>query len=231
MHFFSFFDVLLSAPSATGMTLMLLMFLVLLISLFSFWYLPIFSFSFLLTLMSPGIAISIMHNFSRSIHYSNIWFPCLDLYHIGLNIPQNLHLFIFNNIFWNMFIPFFTSFQVAFPTQFPRNYSCNIIVPSLALLLCQLFTFAHNMSYCFTFLVTHSTKWWFGLFIYLVFHIVCSNCLFLRSTQHGFFQLSSQLFSASSMLLFRLLFLAFLLQTAHAFFCFSIDPFPSSNSV
>ena len=111
-----------------------------------------------------------------------------------------------------MFIPFFTSFQVAFPTQFPRNYSCNIIVPSLALLLCQLFTFAHNMSYCFTFLVTHSTKWWFGLFIYLVFHIVCSNCL-LRSTQHGFFQLSSQLFSASSMLLFHLLFLAFLLQT------------------
>ena len=85
-----------------------------------------------------------------------------------------------------MFISFFTSFQVLFPTQFPMNYSCNIIVPSLVLLLCQLFTFAHNMRYCFTFLVTHSTKWWLGCFIYIVFHIVCSNCLFLRDAQYSF---------------------------------------------
>ena len=49
MHFFSFFDVLPSAPTATGMTLMLLMFHILLISLFRFWYLSIFSFSFSLT--------------------------------------------------------------------------------------------------------------------------------------------------------------------------------------
>ena len=60
MELFSFFDVLHSVLTATGMTLMLLMFHILLISLFSFWYLSIFSFSFLLTLMSPGIAISIM---------------------------------------------------------------------------------------------------------------------------------------------------------------------------
>ena len=59
-------------------------------------------------------------------------------------------------------------------------HSCNIIVSSLVLLLFQLSTFTHNMRYRFTFLVTHSTK---CCFIYLVFHIVCSNCLLLRSTQ------------------------------------------------
>ena len=60
MHFFSFFDVLPSAPTTTGMTVMLLMFHILLISLFSSWYLLIFSFPFSLTLMSPGIALSII---------------------------------------------------------------------------------------------------------------------------------------------------------------------------
>ena len=60
MQFFSFFDVLLSAPTTIRMTSMLLMFHFLLISLFSFWYLLIFSFSFSLTLMSQGKAISIM---------------------------------------------------------------------------------------------------------------------------------------------------------------------------
>ena len=110
------------------------------------------------------------------------------------NIPQSLHFFILNKTFWRMFIPFFTSFQVVFPLKFLMNYSCNIIVPSLVLLLCQLFTFAHKMRYCFTFLVTRSTKWWLGYFIYLEFHIVCSNCLFLRGTKYGFrfnFQVSS----------------------------------------
>ena len=60
MHFFSFLDVLSRAPTTTGMSLMLLMFHTLLISLFSSWYLSIFSFSFSLTLMSTGTAISIM---------------------------------------------------------------------------------------------------------------------------------------------------------------------------
>ena len=46
------------------------------------------------------------------------------------------------------------------------------------------------------------------------------------------FQLSTQLFSGSSMFLFHPLFLAFLLQTVHTFFCFSIVPsFPSSKFV
>ena len=62
---------------------------------------------------------------------------------------------IFNNTFWSMFIPFFACFQFVFLTQFLVNYSCNI-VPSLVLLLCQLFLFAHNMRYCLTFLVTQT---------------------------------------------------------------------------
>ena len=60
MQFFSFFDVLLRAPTTISMTSMLLMFHFFLISLFSLWYLLIFSFSFSLTLMSQGKAISIM---------------------------------------------------------------------------------------------------------------------------------------------------------------------------
>ena len=60
LHFFSFFDVLPSAPTTTGMTLMLLMFQILFISLFRSWYLSIFFFCFSLTLMSPHVAISIM---------------------------------------------------------------------------------------------------------------------------------------------------------------------------
>ena len=66
IQFFSFLDALPSAPAPPGMTLMFLMFHILLISLFSSWYFSIFSFSFWLTLMSPGIAISIMHNFPHS---------------------------------------------------------------------------------------------------------------------------------------------------------------------
>ena len=45
MYLFSFFGVLPSAPTATGMTLMLLMFHILLISLFSSWHLSMFSFT------------------------------------------------------------------------------------------------------------------------------------------------------------------------------------------
>ena len=71
MQFFSFFDVPkcpywneLNASNVPHFF----------VSLFSSWYLSIFPFSFLLTLVSLG------------------------------NIPQNLHFSIFNNIFWSMFI-------------------------------------------------------------------------------------------------------------------------------
>ena len=154
MQFFSFFDLLPSAPTTTRMTIMLLMFHILLISLCSFWYLSIFSFSFSLTLRSPGAAISNMPQLLSFFYYNNIWFPCLDLSVTwDHNILQNLYFFIFNNTFWSMFIPFFTSFQVLFSSQFSVNFSLNIILPSLVLLLCQLFTFGHKMKYCFTFLL------------------------------------------------------------------------------
>ena len=57
MQFSSFFDLLPSAPTTTGMTLMRLMLHIILISFFSSRYLLIFSFFFSLTRMSPGIAI------------------------------------------------------------------------------------------------------------------------------------------------------------------------------
>ena len=185
MHFFSFFDVLPSVPTTTGMTLMLLMFPILSISLFSSWHLSILSFSFSLTLRYVSRYNNMNYNTTSLIliHYNNIWFSCFDLsVTLDHKFPQNLHFFIFNNTFWSMLIPFLTLFQVVFPTQFPLNYFCNITVPSLVLLLCQLFTCAQNIIYYFTFLVTHSTERWLGCLIYLVFHIVCSNCLFLHST-------------------------------------------------
>ena len=57
MQFSSFFDLLPSAPTTTGMTLMRLLLHIILISFFSSRYLLIFSFFFSLTRMSPGIAI------------------------------------------------------------------------------------------------------------------------------------------------------------------------------
>ena len=107
------------------------------------------------------------------IHYNNICFSCIDLSAtLDHNIPQNLQLLIFNSTFWTMFLPFCTSLQVVFSKKFLINCSCNIIVPSFVLLLCQLLTFCHNMKYCFNFVVTHSTKTWLGCFIYLVFNIL-----------------------------------------------------------
>ena len=111
---------------------MLLMFHFLLISLFSSYYLSIISFSFSQTLVSPGIAISIMIQLRLFLFITTIPGFSVTLDH---NIPQNLHFFIFNNTFQSMFIPFFTPYQVVFSTQFPMNYSCNIVVPCLVLLL------------------------------------------------------------------------------------------------
>ena len=66
MQFFSFFDVLSNAPTTTGINFMLLMFQILLISLFSSWYLSIFSYTFSPTLMSPGLALSVMSHPTKS---------------------------------------------------------------------------------------------------------------------------------------------------------------------
>ena len=141
MQFFSFFDVLPSAPTTTGMTLMILKFHILLISLFS----SCIS-QFLLSLFANSYVCRYSNiNYGKTslilIHYNYIWFPCLDF---SFTLDHNL------KIFTSSFLktPFLTSFQVAFPTQFLMNYSWNIIVPSLVLILCQLFTFLHNMRYC-----------------------------------------------------------------------------------
>ena len=91
MQFFSFFDVLPSAPTTTGMILMLV-FHIILISLFSSWYLSIFSFSYV------SRYSNIIYDTTSLIlfHYNSIWFPCLDLsVRLDHNIPQNLHFFIF----------------------------------------------------------------------------------------------------------------------------------------
>ena len=136
------------------MTLMLLMFHILLIYFFSSWYLSIFFCSFLLTLMSPGIAISIMAQLFSFLFTTSIssFLPLISLWH---------WIITFHKIFTTSFSTapsgawsyhFFAAFQVTFPTQCTTNYSFNIIVPSLVLLLCQLFTCAHNMRYGFTFL-------------------------------------------------------------------------------
>ena len=140
VKFFSFFYVLPSGPNTTGTTLMLLMFhilLILLISFFSSRYFSIFVFSFFTnSYVSRYSSISYGTTSFILVHYNNIWFPCLDLcITLDHSIQQNLHFFVFSNTIWNMLISFFTSFQVVFPTQFPMNYSCNIIVPSLVLLL------------------------------------------------------------------------------------------------
>ena len=77
MHFFSFFDVLPSASTTSGMTLILLMFRILLISLFSSWYLSIF---LLLFFTNSHISRYSNINYGTSclilIHYNNIWFSC-----------------------------------------------------------------------------------------------------------------------------------------------------------
>ena len=145
MQFFSFFDLLPSAPTITGM-----------ISLFNFWYLSIVYFSFSLTLMSPVIGISIMAQPLSFLFTTTIcgFRALISLSHWIITSHK-----IFSSAFQRHLLEhvhtIFTAFQVVFLTQFPMNYSCNIIMPSLALLLCKCFTFAHNIRYCFTFLVTH----------------------------------------------------------------------------
>ena len=90
-----------------------------------------------------------------------IWFSCLDLSFTSHKIFTSSFSTTLSWAFFTSITPFFTSHQVVFPAQFPVNYSCNIIMPSLVLLLCQLFAFAHNIRYCFTFLslILQSGDW------------------------------------------------------------------------
>ena len=221
MHFFSFFDVLPSVPTTTGMTLMLLMFHIILIFLFSSWHLSIFSFSFSLTLMSPGIAISIMAQLLSFLFTTTIsGFLALISVILDHNIVQSLNFFIFNNTFWSMFIPFFTLYQVVFPTQFPMNYSWNIIVPSCTPVVG---TFCIRSQYEILFHFSCHTFYKVVIVLFYQYCVLHSLLKLLVLVQHKtwlLFQLSSELFSASTMFPFHLLFLALLLETVPISFCF-----------
>ena len=98
MQFFSFFDVHPIAPTITGMTLIVQMFQILLISFFSSWYLSIFSFSFLLILISPDIAISIVAQLLSFLFTTTI--PSFLAF-----IFLSYCIITFHKIFWSMFIP------------------------------------------------------------------------------------------------------------------------------
>ena len=126
-----------------------------------------------------------------------------------------------------MFIPFFTSFF----TYFSHNLQWTIF----ATLSCLLFySFCANFLHWLTvFSCRTSYKVMIGLFcLSFASHILFELSVLAWQTARFPFQISYQLFSASSTFLFHLLFLAFLLQTGHTFFCFSIVPsFHSSSSV
>ena len=190
--------------------------------------------AFQLNLTSPGTPISIMTHllsflFTTTISSFLAWSLCHILNH---NIPQNIQLFIFNNTFWNMFILFFTSFQVTFPTKLPVNYSCNVVMPSFALLLCKLTTL--TMWDIIPFFLSHillSGDWaiWYSS---CVSHSLSGLPVFEPHTTWLPFQVSSQPFSTSYICLSYLLFLVFLVQNVHRSFYFpTILSFLSSKSV
>ena len=150
------------------------------------------------------------------ICYNNIWFPCLDL---SVTLNHNISQMSFYSYSATPSGACSYDFWLLFRLFFPRTILATINNYSLLLLLCQHITFSHSMGYCFTFVVTHSVKWWLGCFI-------CSSTTF----NMAFVSTFKSVFLASSIFLF--LFLAFILQTVHTFFCFSIvSSFVSSNSV
>ena len=97
------------------------------------------------SLISPDLATSIMVQLLSFLFTATIS-GFLALIYVSYWIITSHKVFTSSFLITHggMFIPFFTSFQVVFPTHFPMNDSCNIIVPYFILLLCQLFTFAHN---------------------------------------------------------------------------------------
>ena len=133
MHFFSFLDVLSRAPTTTGMSLMLLMFHTLLISLFSSWYLSIFSFSFSLTLMSTGTAISIMAQL-HSLLFTTTTSGFLDL------ISLSHWIITSHKIFTSSFSTTPSGacsyhFSLLIRFYFPQNFQWTILATLLWLLL------------------------------------------------------------------------------------------------
>ena len=145
VHYFSFFDLLSSAPTTTGMTLMLLMFHILLISLFSSWYLSTFSFSFSLTLMSPGIAIWTMAQLLSFLFTRTIsgFIALISLSH-WIITSRKIFTYSFSTIPSGA-CSYYLS--LLFRLYFPHNFQWTI----LATLLCLfLYSFCANFSHSLT---------------------------------------------------------------------------------
>ena len=137
MQVFSFFDVLTSAPTTTGMALMLLMFHNLLISLFSSLYLSIF---FVLFFASSYVCRCSNINYGTTsvilIHYNNIWFLLSHW------------IITFHKIFTSSFSATPSGacschFLLLFRLYFPYNIQLTILATLLCLLLysfCAIFS-------------------------------------------------------------------------------------------
>ena len=202
------------------------MFHILLISVFSFWYFSIFSFSFLLTLKAPGMAISIMAQI-LSFLFTTIVSVFLALASISHWIMTSHKIFTtsFSTTPSGACSYYFSLlFRLCFP-QFPLNYSCNIIMP------CTTFVPTFYISSQYEILFHFSCHTFYKVVISCFIFLVFSCSLFelpvlARQTTWLPFQVSSQLFSASSMFLLHPFFLEILLQIVHTFFCFSIVLFP-----
>ena len=136
MQFLSFFDVLRSVPTTTGITWMAPMLQVSPISPLSSWHLSTPSSSFSSTLMSPGLAITIMAQlFSFLFTTTMSGFPYVDPpLKLDPNISQNHHFFIFRNIF-------------IFRLHLPHNHQWTIPATLFYLLL---YSFCANFSHSLT---------------------------------------------------------------------------------
>ena len=188
------------------------MFDILLISPFSSWFFSNLSFSFSLTLMSPDIPISIMAQLLSFLFTTTIsGFLALISVKLDHNIPQHLHFFISNNTFWSMFIPFFTRIFNELFLQHYHAFSCIPFGPTFC--IHSQYNILFHFS-CHTFYKVVIGLFYLSRVSYSLFELLVLG----QHTTWLMFQLSSQLFSASAMFLFHLLFLAFLLQAVHILF-------------
>ena len=95
----------------------------------------------------------------------------------------------------------------------------------LAILLCKIFTFIHNIRYCFLFLATHckSDDWVvLPIFCFIQFVRIACSC-----APHNMASVSTFKSAVLSQLMFVFSFVVsgvLSLQTFHAFFCFSMVP-------
>ena len=133
MQFLSLFDVLRSVPTTTGITWMAPMLQIPPIFPLSSWHLSTPFSSFSSTLMSPGLAITIMAQLLSFLFTTTMsGFPYVDPpLKLDPNISQNHHFFIFRNIF-------------IFRLHLPHNHQWTIPATLFYLLL---YSFCANFSH------------------------------------------------------------------------------------